>query len=66
MAGPVTSCCFVLHKNHLHVTSIGSVGQWIKHLTKDLEIDGLSLTGVKNFQIWTFKLPTFGYKTLKR
>ena len=46
-AALVTSCCFVLYKNHLHITSIGSVVQWIKHLTKDLEVDCTSLIGVK-------------------
>ena len=36
-------------QNHLHVTSVGSMVQWIKHLTTDPEVDGSSLTGVKFF-----------------
>ena len=76
MAVSVTSCCFVSHKTHLHETSAGSIVQWIKHRTTDMEVDGSILTGVnflflrknsfkfKYFQIWKFELPRF--KTLKR
>ena len=44
MAVPVISYCI---KNHLYKTSTGTVVYWIKHLTKDPEVDGSNLTGVK-------------------
>ena len=72
MTVPVTSCCFILCKNHLYGASTDITVQWKKHLTTDLEVDGSNLTWVNFFievqifpNICKLKLPIFGYKIVK-